>query len=75
MDRTITVRLDQEQDEALTRQARTLGKTRSALVRELLGEALSESPVSERAEHLKGSVELRKPLDAWGKHLRKQNWR
>ncbi|HYR43670.1 MAG TPA: CopG family transcriptional regulator [Terriglobia bacterium] len=75
MDKTITIRLDREQDEALTRRAKTLGKTRSALVRELLTQALSEIPISEKAGHLKGSVRLQKPKDGWGKHLRKQNWR
>ena len=75
MDKTITIRLDREQDEALTRRAETLGKTRSAVVRELLAQALSEAPVSERAGHLKGSVQLSKPKDSWANHLRKQNWR
>ena len=75
MDKTITIRLDREQDDALTRRARTLGKTRSAVVRELLVQALSEAPVSERAGHLKGSLQLGKSKDSWAKHLRKQNWR
>ena len=75
MDKTLTIRLDREQDQALTRRAEKAGKTRSALVREILSQALSESPISERAGHLKGSVQLRKPKDAWSKHLRKQNWR
>ena len=75
MEKTITIRLDREQDEALTRRAKTVGKTRSAVVRELLTQALLEVPISERAGHLKGSVELQKPKDAWSKHLRKQNWR
>jgi predicted DNA-binding protein len=75
MDKTITIRLDSEQDKALTRRAQTLGKTRSAVVRELLAQALSETPVSERAGHLRGSVQLGKPKDSWAKHLRKQNWR
>jgi len=75
MDKTITVRLDREQDAALTQRAKTAGKTRSAVIREILTQALSEVPLSERAGHLKGSVELAKPKDAWGKHLRKQNWR
>jgi len=75
MEKAITIRLDQEQDEALTRRAKTVGKTRSALVRELLAQALSEIPIAERAGHLKGSVRLQKPKDSWGNHLRKQNWR
>ena len=75
MEKTITIRLDREQDEALTQRARTVGKTRSELVRELLAQALAETPISERAGHLKGSVQLQKPKDSWSKHLRKQNWR
>jgi plasmid stability protein len=78
MEKTITVRLDGEQDEALTRRAKTVGKTRSAVVREILTQALLEVPLSERAGHLRGSLELPKTpktKDAWGKHLRKQNWR
>ncbi len=75
MDKTITIRLDREQDEALTRKARMLGKTRSSLVRELLAQALSDTPISERAGHLSGSVQLPKPKDEWSRHLRKQNWR
>ena len=75
MDKTITIRLDREQDEALTRRAKTVGKTRSAVVREILAQALSDTPIGDRAGHLKGSVQLPKPKDDWGKHLRKQNWR
>jgi len=75
MEKTLTIRLDREQDEALTQRAKIVGKTRSALVRELLAQALSDTPISERAGHLKGSIELQKPKDAWSKHLRKQNWR
>jgi predicted DNA-binding protein len=75
MEKTITVRLDRQQDEALTRLAKTLGKTRSAVVREVLEQALSERSVAERVGHLKGTVQLPKPKDAWAKHLRKENWR
>lgn len=75
MEKTITVRLNREQDQALTRRAKTVGKTRSAVVRELLTQALLEAPISERAGYLKGTLELKQSKDAWGKHLRKQNWR
>ena len=75
MEKTITIRLDAEQDAALTHRANLVGKTRSALVRELLAKALSDQPLSERVGHLKGSVGLREPKTAWGKHVRKQNWR
>jgi hypothetical protein len=75
MEKTITIRLGREEDEALTQRAKTLGKTRSALVRELLSQALTAVPISEKAGHLKGSIELKKAKDPWAKHLRKQNWR
>jgi predicted transcriptional regulator len=75
MEKTITIRLDAEQNEALTRRAKTVGKTRSALVREILARALSEQTIAERAGHLKGAVPLRKPKSGWGKHLKEQNWR
>jgi len=75
MDRTITIRLDKSQDEALTQRAKVTGKTRSALVRELLSKALSDQTIEERAGHLKGSLQLKKPTTNWGKHLKKQNWR
>ena len=75
MENTITIRLGREQDEALTRRAKAVGKTRSAVVREILAKGLVEVPISERAGHLKGSVELRKSEDDRATHLRKQNWR
>jgi len=75
MDKTITIRLDRDQDAALTERAKVAGKTRSALVRELLAQALAETPISEKAGHLKGKLELPKARDPWSKHLRKQNWR
>jgi ribbon-helix-helix CopG family protein len=75
MEKTITIRLDAEQDEALTRRAKTVGKTRSALIREILATALSDQPISEKAGHLKGSAPLPKPKSRWSKHLKEQNWR
>ena len=75
MEKTITVRLEREQDEALTRRAKMVGKTRSALIREILAKALSDQPISERAGHLKGILRLEKRKTEWGKHLKKQNWR
>jgi hypothetical protein len=75
MDKTITIRLDKSQDAALTHRAKVTGKTRSAVVRELLSKALLDTSIEERAGHLKGSLRLEKPTTAWGKHLKKQNWR
>jgi hypothetical protein len=75
VDKTITIRLDRDQDAALTQRARIAGISRSALVRELLAKALSDQPISERAGHLKGVLRLDKPKTEWAKHLKKQNWR
>ena len=75
MDKTITIRLDRIQDEALTHRARVLGKTRSAVVRELLAKALADDDIDERAGHLKGSLRLKKDVTGWARHLKKQNWR
>ena len=75
MDKTITIRLDKSQDDALTHRAKVTGKTRSAVVRELLSKALSDTSIDERAGHLKGALRLDKPKTDWGKHLKKQNWR
>jgi uncharacterized protein (DUF1778 family) len=75
MDKTITIRLDKAQNEALTQRAKVMGKTRSAVVRDLLSRALSEQTIEERAGHLKGSLRLKRPGNEWAKHLKKQNWR
>ena len=62
-------------DDALTHRAKVMGKTRSAVVRELLSKALSDQSIEERAGHLKGSLHLNKPATNWGKQLKKRNWR
>ena len=75
VERTITVRLPRAQDEALTRRARMVGKTRSALVRDLLSQALADVPVRERAGHVRGRVRLTKSSTGWAARLRSRNWR
>lgn len=75
MDRTLTIRLDREKDEALTRRARVLGKTRSELVRELIDKAVTDHPLGRRLGHLKGSVELPRPRSGWRRELKERNWR
>jgi len=75
MDKTITIRLDKAQDDALTHRAKVTGKTRSAVVRELLSKALSDQTIEERAGHLKGSLRLNKPTAGWGEQIKKRNWR
>ena len=62
--------------EALEKRAQVQGLTVSELVRRLLEEAISESPVAERAGHLRGCLELSDPdSDPWRRHLRERNWR
>jgi hypothetical protein len=75
MDKTLTIRLDRAQDAALTACARAQGKTRSAIVRELLDRGLEEHPLGRRIGHLKGRLEMASPSTGWQRHVRDRNWR
>ncbi len=75
MSATLTVRTDEALRRALRRRARALGKTTSALVREILEEALSEQSIGARAGHLKGRLDLPPDEDPWRQQLRERNWR
>jgi len=75
MDKTLTIRLSKEQDEALTRRAEALSKTRSELVRELIEMGLKEQPLARRIGHLKGSLDLPQPHAGWQKRIKDRNWR
>lgn len=75
MNRTLTIRLGKEQDEALTGRARALGKTRSELVRDLIDQAVVDKPIADRAGHLKGRVALPRARAGWRRTLRERNWR
>ncbi len=75
MDKTLTIRLDKNQDEALTQRAIALGKTRSELVRELIDKALTDQPIGRRAGHLKGRVALPSAKSGWRRDLKDRNWR
>ena len=75
MDRTLTIRLDRAQDRAITMKARAQGKTRSAVVRELIDQALDERPLSDRIGHLKGSLTVPPAKTAWQRRIRDRNWR
>jgi hypothetical protein len=75
MERTLTIRLDKAQDEALTRKARALGKTRSQLVRELIETGLEEKPLGLRVGHLKGVLDSAEPKDALRRKIKERNWR
>jgi predicted transcriptional regulator len=75
MDKTLTIRLDSDKDEALTRRAEALGKTRSELVRDLIDKAVSDQPLGRRLGHLKGGVELPRTRSGWRRELKERNWR
>jgi len=75
MEKMLTVRLGKEQDVALTRRAKAIGKTRSAVVRDLIDTALADRPMSRRVGHLKGGVELRRSRSGWRRELTDRNWR
>lgn len=76
MSTTITIRADEPLREVLDKKAAASGKTVSALVREILEDALAETPLQVRAGHLKGRLRLpRKTSEPWRKRLRQGNWR
>ena len=75
MDKTLTIRLDKAQDEALTRRAEDLGKTRSELVRELIEKGLEARPLGDRIGHLKGVLELPEPKHGMRRRIKDRNWR
>ncbi len=76
MNTTLTVRTDQTMRQALERRANAQGLTVSELVRRILGEAISERPLKQRAGHLRGRLELPGATsDPWRKQLRERNWR
>ena len=75
MDKTLTIRLDRAQDNALTARARAQRKTRSQVVRELLARGLEEQPLGRRIAHLKGRFELASSKRAWQRRIKERNWR
>ena len=72
---TITVRADQDLREALAGRAALEGKTISAIVREILQEALAERALGDRAAHLRGKLAIEGDNDEWRGRLRERNWR
>jgi hypothetical protein len=75
VDKTLTIRLDQEQDAALTQRAEALGQTRSELVRTLIAKGLEEQPVGQRVGHLRGNLALPAPATTWARRIKRRNWR
>ena len=75
MDRTLTIRLDREQDEALSARTKATGQTRSELVRELIDKGLEERSLGQRIGHLKGRLALPSPKAGWPRRIKDRNWR
>jgi predicted transcriptional regulator len=75
MDKTLTIRLDKDQDEALSRRAKALGQTRSELVRELIEKGLEEQALGRKVGHLKGILNLPDSKDALRRRIKERNWR
>ena len=75
MDKTLTIRLDKDQDAALSRRAKALGKTRSELVLELMGKGLEEQPLGSKIGHLKGVLNMPDSKDALRRRIKERNWR
>jgi predicted transcriptional regulator len=76
MGATVTVRLDDRQQKALTDAARREGKSISTIVREALDRMLTERPISARAGQVKGRLRLsRSRRSSWKDALRARNWR
>lgn len=76
MTTTLTVRLDEKVKRELDERARLRRKSVSALVREILDEAVAERPLGERIGHLAGRLELSEaPEDDWARTIREHNWR
>ena len=75
---TITIRTDEPLRERLERRAAAAGVSLSALVREILENAVSEQPLGRRAGRLKGALEPPRDAggaDPWRDALRARNWR
>lgn len=76
MSTTITIRADESLRRELEERAAAVGKSLSELVREILRNAVAETPLEARAGHLRGRIDLRRPEpEPWRRELRERNWR
>ena len=76
MEKTLTIRIDTQQQRKLGKAAKMLGKSVSELVRDILQEALAERTIGIKAGHLKGQLKLpAQPRDAWARKIKERNWR
>jgi hypothetical protein len=73
---TLTIRIERRQRDALNQLARTLGKSVSELVRDILRQALDERPLTSRAGHLAGGLTLPPaPPGSFRARIKASNWR
>jgi len=76
---TLTIRLPLAQREALKRTAKTLKKTESEYIRDLVARDLDEIPFGERVGHLAGCLSSAKASSAqanpFKERIRANNWR
>ena len=75
---TLTIRLSQDQREALRRCAKALKKTESEYIRELLARDLDSRTLSERIGNLAGSLDSSQTVGkphSMKEVIRKRNWR
>lgn len=78
MNTTLTIRLPEENREALRKRAQAFKKTESEFVRELIARETASVFEFENIRHLVGRVRISgtaRKTDAWREHLRKANWR
>jgi hypothetical protein len=75
---TLTIRLSQDQREALRRCAKALKKTESEYIRDLLARDLDNRTLSERIGNLAGSLDSSQTVGKphpMKEVIRKRNWR
>lgn len=76
MTTTLTIRLDEKAKKALEERAKLRRTTISALLREIVDDAVTEKPLGERIGHLAGRLgPAQGEPDEWERHLRETNWR
>ena len=76
MSTTITIRTEDLLRKRLEERAAATGKTLSALVREILENAVAERALGRRAGHLKGRLTMPPDRpDDWKDTIGKRNWR
>ncbi|HSL85115.1 MAG TPA: ribbon-helix-helix protein, CopG family [Thermoanaerobaculia bacterium] len=76
MSTTITIRADESLRRELEDRAAAMGKSLSEMVREILRNALAETPLEGRTGHLRGGIDLRRTdAEPWRRELRERNWR